>query len=228
MLDYVVDEGVQIHGGMGYSSETPIERGYRDSRINRIFEGTNEINRNVTADTLIKKGQKGEIPMFEKAAELVKNINSYKGKPAFGQDIYENAKMTIANFKSLLMILTDAAAKKFDKKLPYEQEVLFNFADIIMLAYVSESLYLRVKKLEKTKSEEQMKIYRDMLNVFLFDSANIISNRGIEAVFSTLDENEQEPYLNAVSYLSSVKATNVKEARRRIADKLIEENKYMF
>ncbi len=228
MLDYVVDEGVQIHGGMGYSSETPIERGYRDSRINRIFEGTNEINRNVTADTLIKKGQKGDVPMFEKATELIQKLDSLKGKPSFNGNYFENVSQTINNFKDLLLILSDSAAKKFERKLPYEQEILFNFADIIMLAYVAESVYLRVRKIEKIKGEAAAKIYRDILDVFLFDSANIISNRGIEAVYSTLDENEQAPYLNAVSYLSAVKPSNVKEARRRIADKLIDDNKYCF
>lgn len=228
MLDYVVDEGVQIHGGMGYSSETPIERGYRDSRINRIFEGTNEINRNVTADTLIKKGQKGEISMFEKAGELIQKLDSLKGKPNFNGDYYENIKTTVNNFKNLLLILADAAAKKFERKLPYEQEVLFNFADIIMLAYVAESVYLRVKKMEKMKGAESAKIYRDILDVFIFDSANTIANRGIEAVYSTLPENEQTPFLNAVSYYTAVKPVNVKESRRRIADKLIEDNKYSF
>ena len=132
MLDYVVDEGVQIHGGMGYSSETLIERGYRDSRINRIFEGTNEINRNVTADTLIKKGQKGELPIFEEAEKISQFINNMPDNPQFKGDYFEDVKIIVKNFKSVFLMLVEAAQKKFQRTLAREQEILFNFADIIM------------------------------------------------------------------------------------------------
>jgi alkylation response protein AidB-like acyl-CoA dehydrogenase len=226
MLDFVVDEGVQIHGGMGYSSETPIERGYRDSRINRIFEGTNEINRMVTADTLIKKGQKGVFPMFEEAQKI--DITKLLSSPSFNGNYFENIYKSIKNFKNLLLVLADAADKKFGRQLPQEQEVLFNFADITMLAYVTESVYLRVKKLEIMKGEESNKIYKDILNSFIFDSANKIYNSGLEAIYSFVDENEQEKYIHALRYYTAVKPQNIKCGRRNIADKLIEDNKYKF
>jgi alkylation response protein AidB-like acyl-CoA dehydrogenase len=226
MLDFVVDEGVQIHGGMGYSSETPIERGYRDSRINRIFEGTNEINRMVTADTLIKKGQKGVFPMFEEAQKI--DITKLPASPSFNGNYFENINASIKNFKNLLLVLADAADKKFGRQLPQEQEVLFNFADITMLAYVTESVYLRVKKLEIMKGEESNKIYKDILNSFIFDSANKIYNSGLEAIYSFVDENEQEKYIHALRYYTAVKPQNIKCGRRNIADKLIEDNKYKF
>ncbi len=228
MLDYVVDEGVQIHGGMGYSAETLIERGYRDSRINRIFEGTNEINRNVTGDTLIKKGLKGEIPLFEEAEKVASSLDKFPENPQFNGNYFDDIKMTVQNFKTVFLLLVDAAHKKFGKKLSREQEIIFNFADIIKESYVAESLYLRVNRLQNLKGEEAGKIYKDILDVYLFDSANIIYNQGIEAIYSFIDENEQEKYLKALRCLTKVKPVNIKEARRRIADKLIDDNKYMF
>ena len=228
MLDYVVDEGVQIHGGMGYSAETLIERGYRDSRINRIFEGTNEINRNVTGDTLIKKGLKGEIPLFEEAEKVAENLDNFPEKPQFNGNYFDDVLMTVKNFKTVFLLLVDAAHKKFGKKLSREQEIIFNFADIIKESYVAESLYLRVNRLQNLKGEEAGKIYKDILDVYLFDSANIIYNQGLEAVYSFIDEKEQDKYIKALRCLTKVKPVNVKESRRRIADKLIDDNKYMF
>ena len=228
MLDYVVDEAVQIHGGMGYSSETPIERGYRDSRINRIFEGTNEINRNVTADTLIKKGLKGEIPIFEEAAKIAEYLNKFPENPQFKGDYFEDVNITIKNFKAVFLLLVDAAHKKFGKKLSREQEIIFNFADIIMESYVAESLYLRVKRLQETKGKEAGELYKDILDVYLFDSSNIIYNQGIEAIYSFIDENEQDAFLKALRCLTKIKPVNVKDARRRIAEKLIDDNRYQF
>ncbi|MCD6555560.1 MAG: acyl-CoA dehydrogenase family protein [Bacteroidales bacterium] len=228
MLDYVVDEGVQIHGGMGYSAETPIERGYRDSRINRIFEGTNEINRNVTGDTLIKKGLKGEIPLFEEAAKIAENLNKFPENPQFKGVYFEDINITVKNFKAVFLLLVDAAHNNFGKKLSREQEIIFNFSDIIMESYVAESVYLRVKRLQEINGEEAGKIYKDMLNVYLFDSSNIIYKQGLEAIYSFIDEAEQEKYINALRCLTKIKPVNIKEARRRIADKLIEDNKYQF
>ena len=226
MLDYVVDEGVQIHGGMGYSSETPIERGYRDSRINRIFEGTNEINRMVTADTLIKKGQKGDVAVFE-VANYVTDGLSKLSKREFSDDYFENIKDTVKNFKNVFLMLADAAVTKFARKLPREQEILFNFADIIMESYVAESLYLRVKKLEKYKGET-ISVYKDMLDSYIFDSANIVYTQGLEAIYSFVDNQDRDKYINALRYYTEVKPVNVKESRQRIANKLIDDNKYMF
>ena len=228
MLDYVVDEGVQIHGGMGYSAETMIERGYRDSRINRIFEGTNEINRNVTGDTLIKKGLKGEIPLFEKAAEFAGYLGKLPENPKFTGNYFEDINIIIKNFKAVFLLLVDAAHKKFGKKLSREQEIIFNFSDIIMESYVAESIYLRVKRLQEIKTGETAEIYKDILDVFLFDSSNTIYNQGLEAIYSFIDEAEQDNYIKALISLTKVKPANVKEARRRIANKLIEDNRYQF
>jgi hypothetical protein len=228
MLDYVVDEGVRIHGGMGFSAETPIERGYRDSRINRIFEGTNEINRNVTADTLIKKGQKGELPIFEHAKKITESLDKLPLNPTFNGNYFDDAKLTVKHFKSVFLMLAEAAQNKLQRNLASEQEIIFNFADIIMESYVSESLLLRVEKLQKVKGADAGKLYRDMLDVYLFDSSNVIYNKAIEAIYSFMDESEQPIYINALRFFTKVKPVNVKESRRQIANKLIEDNKYMF
>ncbi len=228
MLDYVVDEGVQIHGGMGYSAETLIERGYRDSRINRIFEGTNEINRNVTADTLIKKGQKGVIPIFEEAAKIAASLDEMPDSPQFKGDYFEDAKMIVANFKAAFLMLIDAAQNKFGRKLAREQEILFNFSDIIMESYIAESLYLRVKRLQELKDKKAASIYKDILDVYLFDSSNVVYKNGLEAIYSFVDEASQCKYIKALRCFTKVKGTNVKEARQRIANKLIDDNRYMF
>ena len=227
MNDFIVDEGVQIHGGMGYSAETLIERGYRDSRINRIFEGTNEINRMVTADTLVKKGQKGEIPIFETAAKITENLENIKGKPLFTDNDFENARLTVQNFKNVFLMIADYAVKTYGRKLDREQEILFRFANIIMETYVSESLYLRIKKLENKKGDA-IAIYKNILATYLFDSASIIYKQGLEAIYSFVDEKEQDKYINALYHYTTVKPVNVKETRRRIADKLIDDNKYAF
>lgn len=228
MLDYVVDEGVQIHGGMGYSSETPIERGYRDSRINRIFEGTNEINRNVVGDTLIKKGQRKEVPFFGKAEELSTALDNLPTKPVFGEDWFENTQTVVENLKALFMVLADEAVKKFGRQLSREQELIFNMADIITQAYVAESVMLRVKKLESIKKEKQFQLYKDILNIFLFDAAAVADRQAKEAVFAFADEADLDKYLKAVACYTSVKPFKIHESSRRIADKLIDDNRYMF
>ncbi|MCP4178422.1 MAG: acyl-CoA dehydrogenase [bacterium] len=227
MLEYVVDEGVQIHGGMGYSAETNIERAYRDSRINKIFEGTNEINRLVVADTLIKKGQKGELSIFDDAAKITENLDKLSGKPEFSDDYFVNYKTTVQNFKNVFLMLTEAGVNKFQRKLGLEQEILFNFADIITESYVAESLLLRIKKIETIKGGN-LELYKDMLDAFMFDSANVVYNKGLEAIHSFIDENETDKYTNALKYYTTLKHVNIKEGRRRIANKLIDDNRYMF
>ncbi|MCF6184066.1 MAG: hypothetical protein L3J56_05485, partial [Bacteroidales bacterium] len=171
---------------------------------------------------------KGEIPLFEEAEKISENLDKFPENPQFKGDYFEDVLMTVKNFKTVFLLLVDAAHKKFGKKLSREQEIIFNFADIIMESYVAESVYLRVKRLQKIKGEESGKIYKDILDVYLFDSSNIIYNQGIEAIYSFIDESEQESYLKALRCLTKVKSVNIKEARRRIADKLIEDNKYMF
>ena len=226
MLDYVVDEAVQIHGGMGYSAEMEVERGYRDSRINRIFEGTNEINRMLVVDTAMKRALKGQYGLFEEAeklAEKISEIEVYRRKET--DDFFTEKTGYVKNMKRIALLLLNAASKTFERKLVHEQEILNNISDIIMEIYIAESLALRVKKIESIKGETG--IYRDILDIYVYDSVQKIRKSALDAVYSIGDE-KADHLLKAVTGLSETEGVNVKEARRRVADKLIEDNSYKF
>ena len=226
-LDYIADETVQIMGGMGYSAEMPADRIYRDSRINRIFEGTNEINRILLSDTIIKRGQKGVIPLFEKAKELIAGLDNLSDSYV-AKDYYEDKSFFVENFKNVALIIMEAAVNKFDRKLVYEQEVLSSISDILMNAYVAESTMLRVQKLESLKSETEVNLYKDMLDVYIFESASEIYKHALDAIYSIDDKELTDKLIKGIQIYTKVAGVNTKDARRRIADKLIEENKYCF
>jgi len=226
MLDYVVDEAVQIHGGMGYSAEMDVERGYRDSRINRIFEGTNEINRILLVDTVMKRALRGDYDLFDQAAKLAEDLSGIEIYKMNASDGYFTVKSGyISNMKKIALLLIDAATRTYERNLVHEQEILNNISDIIMEIYIAESLALRVNKIENIKGETG--IYRDILDVYVYDSAQKIRKSALDAVYSIDDENTIDLF-KAISELSETAGVNVKEARRRIADKLIEDNTYKF
>ena len=232
-LDYVVDEAVQIHGGMGYSSEMPVDRGYRDSRINRIFEGTNEINRLLLVDTLIKRGAKGTIPLMEEAEKAfgeAKNLKDAEHGDAEHKDeeYYAQKGRYIRNFKKIALMLMKAASEKFTRTLVQEQEILTNISDIVIQLYTAESVMLRVRKMESLKQEDAMKVYRDILDVFVFDAASRIQKYAKDATYSFAYGEERELLSKAIKHFTCVAPVNVKESRRRIADRLIDENRYCF
>lgn len=228
MLDYVVDEGVQIHGGMGYSAEMRIERGYRDSRINRIFEGTNEINRLLVSDTAMKRAMKGDFDLFGEAEKIMSEENFECGCKKEGIGYFEEKHQCLKSLKKIALILSNAAYKTFGKQLVNEQEVMNNITDIIMELYIGESLALRVEKLEALKGSEAIGLYKDMLDIFVYDANSKIRKWGLDAVYSMHEGEEASKMASAVKSLCCIKGINVKDARRRIADKLIEENNYKF
>ncbi|MCD6354542.1 MAG: acyl-CoA dehydrogenase family protein [Prolixibacteraceae bacterium] len=225
-LDYVVDEGVQIHGGMGYSAEMPIERGYRDSRINRIFEGTNEINRLITIDTLIKRGAKHDIDLLEQGEAVLNSLENLDGCSCCAEGYYENKREALKNFKKVGLMLMKTASDKFKRQLVHEQEILNNLSDIVMNVYTAESAMLRTQKKESMGHDVAQ--IKDMLDVFVYDSADSIRKSALDAVNSFAEDGEMELLTKGVNYFTCVKPVNVKEARRRIADKIIEENKYCY
>jgi alkylation response protein AidB-like acyl-CoA dehydrogenase len=225
MLDYVADEGVQIHGGMGYSAEMAVERGYRDSRINRIFEGTNEINRLLVVDTAMKRAMKGEFDLFGEAAKLYSGLNNITDGQKSGESYFQQKTRYIKNFKKVILICIHAASKRFDKNLINEQEVLNNIADMMMETYMSESLALRVEKISTIKDAS---LYKDMLDVNIFDTASLVRKSALEAIGAFCTSESCSPLIRSVENLTRVECVNVKDARRRIADKLIEDNSYKF
>jgi alkylation response protein AidB-like acyl-CoA dehydrogenase len=226
MLDYVADEAVQIHGGMGYSAEMAVERGYRDSRINRIFEGTNEINRLLVVDTAMKRAMKGEFDLFVEAEKLYSGLSNITDNKKTGEDYFQEKIRYIKNFKKAILICIHGASKCFGKGLIDEQEVLNNIAEMMMETYVSESLLLRVEKMSALKGNALL--YKDMVDVNLFDTADIIRKSALEAIGSFSTPESCQTLTEAVENLSRVKCVNVKDARRHIADKLIEDNAYKF
>jgi alkylation response protein AidB-like acyl-CoA dehydrogenase len=226
MLDFVADEAVQIHGGMGYSAELDVERGYRDSRINRIFEGTNEINRLLVVDTAMKRAMKGEFDLFGKAESLFSNLDKITDGRVAGENYFSEKSRYVGNFKKAILLCIHGAAKKFDKSLINEQEVLNNIADMMMETYVSESLLLRVNKLETLKAD--VAVYKDILDVNIYDTAEIIRKSGYDAAYSFAAPEDAPAIIRAIDSLTTINGINVKEARRRIAGKLIEENSYKF
>lgn len=226
MLDYVSDEAVQIHGGMGYSAEMAVERGYRDSRINRIFEGTNEINRLLVVDTAMKRAMKGEFDLYGEADKLYSGLSGITDGKTSGETYFQEKTRYIRNFKKAILICIHGATKRFEKKLITEQEVLNNIAEMMMETYVTESLALRVEKMGTIKGD--VSLYKDMLDVNLFDTANVVRKSALEAI-SAFSAPESCPALvKTIENLTRVECVNVKDARRRIADKLIEDNAYKF
>ncbi len=227
MLDYVVDEGVQIHGGMGYSAEMNIDRGYRDSRINRIFEGTNEINRLLVVEAATKRAKKGDYNLFEMAEELHKNLDAITDGAKDGESYFEQKHRYLNNYKKAIMLTIQSTTQALGRKFMQEQEVVNNLSNMIMELYTVESMALRIEKLESLKGTND--IYRNMLDVITYDAASLIRKNAKDAIYSSIDDsNEAENLVKAVKTLTRVEGVNVMKARRAIADKLIEENEYKF
>jgi alkylation response protein AidB-like acyl-CoA dehydrogenase len=225
VLDYVVDEGVQIHGGMGYSAEMNVERGYRDSRINRIFEGTNEINRLLVVESSIKYTKKGQYDLFGEAEKLMANLDSLE--PVTAGEYWDVKFKAIQNFKSLVMLITHTFTKAF-KSIAQEQEIQNNLANMIMELYIAESMALRIRKLETINGEASVSLTKAMLDVKVLDSAALMRKNAMDAIGSYAEGADAEKMVAAINTLTTMPLVNVKEARRTIADKLIEENKYCF
>jgi alkylation response protein AidB-like acyl-CoA dehydrogenase len=228
-LDYVVDEGVQIYGGMGFSAEAPMDRAYRDSRINRIFEGTNEINRMLTVDMMLKRAMKGELDLMgpaQKVAGELMSIPDFGGSTEDG--LFTKEKKYIANFKKAILMVAGAAVQKLMTQLGKEQEVLMNLADMLIELYVSESLQLRVEKLVGTRGEEACKEQLDMMRVYINDAAELIAKAGKEALNSFAEGDEKRMMMMGLKRFTKTEDINTTQARRNIAAKLIAENKYCF
>ncbi|MFN3916293.1 MAG: acyl-CoA dehydrogenase family protein [Flavobacteriales bacterium] len=228
-LDYVVDEGVQIHGGMGYSAETMIERAYRDSRINRIFEGTNEINRMLSVDMILKRAMKGEIDLMGPAMAVANELMSI---PDFGGGddtlLFTAEKKYIQNFKKALLIVAGGAVQKLMQTLAKEQEVLMGIADMAMYIYAAESTLLRVEKMVSLKGEAACALQIDMARTYIYDTADRINKAGKDTINTFAEGDEMRMMNMGLKRFTKHEAFNVKEARQRIAVKLIEENKYCF
>jgi len=227
-LDFVVDEYVQILGGMGFSAETNADRAYRDSRINRIFEGTNEINRLLVTDTTIKKALKTGFDVVRYANGIIQEMETGVGSIPIPSDYFEEKRVYIRNFKKIALFLMGTLSDKMERKFLTEQEILTNISDVIMMVYGAESTLLRVEKISQLKGAENADKFKDILDIYVYDSACSINKCAKDAINSFVTGKEQQVMLDLIDSFTKVAPVNVKVARRRIADLMIEENRYCF
>jgi len=226
MLDYVVDEAVQIHGGNGFSDEYMVSRAYRDSRINRIFEGTNEINRLLSVDMILKRGLKGRLDILTPAKNVAKELVSIPDFGAPDDGPFGAEKKLIIQFKKAILLTAGAAVQKLMMQLETEQEILMHIADMVMITFHAESALLRVMKLAASRGEQAVSFETDMLRTFLYDSADKIDKYGKDAINAFADGDEQRMLLMGLKRFTKANPFNSKESKRRIADKLIALGKY--
>jgi hypothetical protein len=198
VLDYVVDEGVQIHGGMGYSAESRVERAYRDSRINRIFEGTNEINRLLIVDMILKKAMKGELDLMTPAMKVANELMSIPDFSDAPQSIIARGHAMVAQFKKGVLM--------------------------VIQTYISESLLLRIEKLERMGMKKP--VHDALLETYLFDASEAISHSGKEALLAFGEGDELRMMLMGLRRFTKMDPTNIKESRRVIAAEVIANGRY--
>jgi alkylation response protein AidB-like acyl-CoA dehydrogenase len=228
VLDFVVDEGVQIHGGNGFSAEYNISRAYRDSRINRIYEGTNEINRLLTLDMTLKRAMKGRLDLMGPAMKVAQELMSI---PDFGNDDdapFAKERKLIVNFKKAILMTSGAAVQKLMQKIENEQEVLMSIADMAIDTFNAESALLRAMKIADQQGEASAQVFIDMMKVYLADAADRILKNGKDAINAFAEGDEQRMMLLGLKRFTKAEPFNTKDARRRIAERLIAENRYPF
>ncbi len=226
VLDYVVDEGVQVHGGNGFSDEYVISKAYRDSRINRIFEGTNEINRLLTLDMTLKRAMKGRLDLMTPATNVMKELMSIPDFGSDDEDAFAKEKKLVANMKKAILMAAGGAVQKLMMKLDTEQEILMNIADMAIETFVCESALLRLIKLTEQKGADAVSLQADMVRTYLNDAADRVNKSGKDAINGFAEGDEQRMMLLGLKRFTKTEPFNSKEARRRIAAKLIADNRY--
>lgn len=228
VLDFVTDEGVQIYGGMGYSAEAPMDRSYRDARINRIFEGTNEINRMLSVDMMLKRALKGELDLMGPAQKVAAELMSIPDFGATEEGLFTKEHKYISGFKKAILMTAGAAVQKLMQQLGKEQEVIMYLADMLIELYASESVLLRVEKLVGLKGEGAAKTKIDMAKVYIYDAAERIHIAGRNALNAFADGDEKRMMMMGLKRFTKTEDFNTIAARREIAEELIAANKYCY
>lgn len=228
VLDFVVDEGVQVHGGNGFSAEYNISRAYRDSRINRIYEGTNEINRLLTLDMTLKRAMQGRLNLMGPAMDVSKELMSIPDFGAEDETPFAKEKKLVANLKKAILLTAGAAVQKLMMKIENEQEVLMNIADMAIETFNAESVLLRVMKIVDQQGEAASQNHLNIMRTYLYDAADKVNKSGKDAVNAFAEGDEQRMILMGLKRFTKADPFNSKEARRAIADKMISEGKYNF
>jgi alkylation response protein AidB-like acyl-CoA dehydrogenase len=229
VLDYVVDQGVQVYGGMGYSADAPMERAYRDARIARIYEGTNEINRMLMVGMLLKRAMKGEINLFEPAMAVSAELT---GVPSFESidtsELFAAEKDVLKKLKKVFLMVGGKAAMALQDKIEDEQEVMMNLADVMIEIYAAESALLRAEKLVGMNGEDACQSQIAMAQVYLSEAVDKIAMAAKEAIGSFTKGDEQKVMLMGLKRYTKADLVDTKTLRRQIADYMIAQGKYPF
>ncbi len=229
-LQRCTDEGIQIFGGMGFSEDTPIESAWRDARISRIYEGTNEINRMLSIGMLIKKAMKGHVDLLGPATAVANELTSIPSfeTPDYSK-LFSEEKTIIANLKKLFLMVSGAALKKYGEDIENHQQLMLAASDILIQIYLAESAILRAEKLAKNKGEEKANAQIAMAKLNLFHAIDIIETAGKHSIISFSTGDEQRMMLMGLKrYIKYVNMPNIIELRNTIANTVIQENNYCF
>ncbi|MCF6410388.1 acyl-CoA dehydrogenase family protein [Pseudalkalibacillus salsuginis] len=226
VLDHVVDEAVQIHGGYGFMSEYEVENMYRDSRINRIFEGTNEINRLLVPGTLLRKAMKGELPLLQKATELQNELMMLMPEELSDEPLAQE-KQFVKNAKKIFLMIAGLAVQKYGEKLEHEQEILSNVADIVSEAYAIESVVLRTEKAIQQKGAEKAAQKIRLAEIYCQEAFERIEAHAKESIVAIEDGDQLRMMLSALKKLTRYTPINVVKKKREVAAVLLKEEKYV-
>jgi len=229
-IQYCSDEGIQIFGGMGFSADAPMESAWRDARIPRIYEGTNEINRMLAVGMLVKKAMKGHVDLLGPATKVG---NELTGIPSFDKpeysELFAEEKEILQNLKKIFLMVAGSAVQKFVEKLEEEQQLLLASADILIEIYMAESSLLRTEKNAKRFGEDTQKEQIAMAKLYLYHAVDIISEKAKEGIVSFAQGDEQRMMLMGLKRFTKYQnQPNVVELRNIIAEKLTSEDKYAF
>ncbi len=225
ILDYVVDEGVQVFGGYGFTEEYPVARPYRDSRINRIFEGTNEINRLLIPSMLIRRAMKGELPLMAAAQRLMEEVISFSAGESQYAGLLADEMNLASNAKKIGLLVAGTAFQKYMDKLEHEQEVIWHISDIAMEAYAMESVLLRVRKMAAAGGKN-IDFYADLARAFAYGAIERVESHAKAGLAVIAEGDMLRTYLTAVRKLLKYTPVNAAYIRRNIADRLAEADRY--
>ncbi len=226
-LDYVVDEVVQIHGGYGFTCDYPAERYYRDARINRIFEGTNEINRYLIPGLMLKKSLKGELPLQQAAMQAFEKLITPSFEELDESVKFAKEKKLISDLKTLFLALSGMAVQKYMDKIKQEEEILFSLADIAMYIFALESAVLRAEKAQSKVSEKKAPLYDAVVVTSAFEAATKIEEAAKKCAYYVGGDALQS-ILSGIRRFTRYDAYGLLDAKRKLADALIEQEKYIF
>lgn len=229
VLDYIVDEGVQIYGGMGFSEEAPMARAYRDARISRIYEGTNEINRMLLVGMIVKRAMKGELDLMQPAMAVAKELTSVPNMtPVDNSILFAEEKEVIKNMKKAILMVAGDALQTLGTDFESEQEIMMNLADMLIETYVAESTILRTEKLIGMRGEAACEAQINMAKVYLTEAVSKLEFAGKEAINAYAKGDKMKVLLMGLKRYTKINPFNTKNARRMLADMMIAEGKYPF